>query len=128
MYNYSNDIIKEIEPYLDKVKERVELGISDPILLALFSIKYNSLKSKVQILKANMNRDVGVFEYFFNTKFENAKFPNIFVNQIEMSKDTEAMMLRHLKFFLKVLKRIQISLKVSLDQSLDLIQDIQFMT
>ena len=89
LYNYSNDIIKEIEPYLDKVKERVELGISDPILLALFSIKYNSLKSKVQILKANMNRDVGVFEYFFNTKFENAKFPNIFVNQIEMSKDTE---------------------------------------
>ena len=89
MYNYSNDIIKEIEPYLDKVKERVELGISDPILLALFSIKYNSLKSKVQILKANMNRDIGVFEYFFNTKFENAKFPNIFVNQIEMSKDTE---------------------------------------
>jgi len=89
LYNYSNDIIKEIEPYLDKVKERVELGISDPILLALFSIKYNSLKSKVQILKANMNRDIGVFEYFFNTKFENAKFPNIFVNQIEMSKDTE---------------------------------------
>jgi outer membrane protein TolC len=89
LYNYSNDIIREIEPYLDKVKERVELGISDPILLALFSIKYNSLKSKVQILKANMNRDVGVFEYFFNTKFENAKFPNIFVNQIEMSKDTE---------------------------------------
>ena len=30
----------------NKVKERVNLGISDPIELALFSIKYNSLKSK----------------------------------------------------------------------------------
>ena len=41
LYNYSNDIIKESEPYLDKVKERAELGISEAILLALFSIKYN---------------------------------------------------------------------------------------
>ena len=73
-----------------------------------------------------MNRDVGVFEYFFNTKFENAKFPNIFVNQIEMSKDTEGYDVEASKILLKVLKRIQISLKVSLDQSLDLIQDIQF--
>ena len=90
LYNYGNDIVREIEPYLNKVKERVELGISDPILLALFSIKYNSLKSRVQILKANMNRDIGIFEYFFNLKFENAKFPNIFVPQIEMNRDIEA--------------------------------------
>jgi outer membrane protein TolC len=90
LYNYGNDIVREIEPYLNKVKERVELGISDPILLALFSIKYNSLKSRVQILKANMNRDIGVFEYFFNMKFESAKFPNIIIPHIEMNKDKEA--------------------------------------
>lgn len=90
LYNYGNDIVIEIEPYLNKVKERVELGISDPILLALFSIKYNSLKSRVQILKANMNRDIGVFEYFFNMKFESAKFPNIIIPHIEMNKDIEA--------------------------------------
>jgi hypothetical protein len=90
LFNYGNNIVDEIEPYLEKVKERVNLGISDPILLALFSIKYNSLKSRVQILKANMNRDIGVFEYFFDTKFENINFPNIFVPPIEMNKNKEA--------------------------------------
>ncbi len=89
LYVYSNQIITEIEPYLKKVKERVELGISDPILLALFSIKYNSLKSRVQILKANMNRDIGVFEYFFDKKFVDVDFPNIFIPPIEMNKNIE---------------------------------------
>ena len=36
LYEYGFKLIKEIEPYLDKVKERVSLGISDPIELALF--------------------------------------------------------------------------------------------
>lgn len=90
LFNYSNGIIKEIEPYLQKVKDRVDLGISDPIELALFSIKYNSLKSRVQILKANMNRDIGIFEYFFDIKFKNVNFPNIFIHPIEMNKNKQA--------------------------------------
>ena len=39
LYNYAQDLITEITPYLEKVKERVRLGISDPIELAVFSIK-----------------------------------------------------------------------------------------
>ena len=40
MFNHADKIVEEIQPYLNKVKERVNLGISDPIELALFSIKY----------------------------------------------------------------------------------------
>ena len=48
-----------------KSSKRVQLGISDPIQLALFMIKYNTLKSQVQRLKAERNSDIGIFEYFF---------------------------------------------------------------
>ena len=90
MFNHADKMVNEIEPYLNKVKERVDLGISDPIELALFSIKYNSLKSKSQILKTEMNRDIGIFEYFFGVKFNSIYFPNIFVPEIEMDKNNEA--------------------------------------
>ena len=53
LYERAKDMVSEIDPYLLKVKERVSLGISDPIELAIFSIKYNDLKSKLQLLKTN---------------------------------------------------------------------------
>ena len=34
--NYSSRILGELSPYLEKVKERVSIGISDPIELAIF--------------------------------------------------------------------------------------------
>lgn len=79
LYNYSSEMLDELKPYLEKVRDRVQIGISDPIELAIFSIKFNSLSSKVQKLKTEMNRDIGIFEYFFKIKFENQKFPNVFV-------------------------------------------------
>ena len=90
LYNYSEKVINEIEPYLSRVQERVQLGISDPIQLALFMIKYNTLKSQVQRLKAQRNSDIGIFEYFFDKKFNNMFFPNIFIPNVEMNKVSEA--------------------------------------
>jgi hypothetical protein len=90
LYNYSEKVINEIEPYLSRVQERVQLGISDPIQLALFMIKYNTLKSQVQRLKAERNSDIGIFEYFFGKKFNNMFFPNIFIPNVEMNKVSEA--------------------------------------
>ena len=51
MFNHADKIVEEIQPYLNKVKERVNLGISDPIELALFSIKYNLLNQKHKFSK-----------------------------------------------------------------------------
>ncbi len=77
LYNYGKKILNEVKPYLNKVRERVNIGIDDPIQLAIFSIKYNNLESKVQLLRTNRNRDVGVFEYYFRKKFNNIFLPEI---------------------------------------------------
>ena len=65
LYNYGLQILEDARPYLEKVRERAQLGIIDPVALAIFSIKFNNLESKVQILRTNRNRDVGVYEFFF---------------------------------------------------------------
>jgi len=85
LYNYSSKMLQELEPYLEKVRERVAIGISDPIELAVFSIKFNSLSSKVQKLRTEKNRDIGIFEYFFKVKFSNQKFPEVFVPKISFN-------------------------------------------
>ena len=90
LFSYANNLILEITPYLEKVKERVRLGISDPIELAIFSIKYNDLKSKVQLLKTNRNRDIGIFEYFFDKKFEDLFLPEVYVPKVFLDKNKEA--------------------------------------
>ena len=53
LYDHGIMLIDEMAPYLEKVKERVDIGITDPIELALFSIKFNALKSRIQILKTH---------------------------------------------------------------------------
>jgi len=90
LYNYGLKILNEVKPYLDKVRERVNIGIADPIELAIFSIKYNNLESKIQLLRTNRNRDVGVFEYFFRQKFENIFLPEINVPFINSKNSKNA--------------------------------------
>ena len=60
------------------------------IELAIFSIKYNDLKAKVQLLKTNKNRDIGIFEYFYETKFENYYLPKVYVPRVFLDKNKEA--------------------------------------
>ncbi len=99
LYNYSSRMLKQLSPYLDKVKERVSIGISDPIELAIFSIKFNTLSSKVQRLKTERDRDVGIFEYFFKNKFINFSFPEVFIPNLSLdskeSYDVQAARLRY---------------------------------
>tara|TARA_B100000963_G_scaffold194636_1_gene169321 strand:- start:14850 stop:16202 length:1353 start_codon:yes stop_codon:yes gene_type:complete len=90
LYNRAKELLNDIDPYLARVKERVNLGISDPIEFAVFSIKYNDLKSKFQLLKTNRNRDIGIFEYFFERKFQSFFLPNVFVPLVELDKENEA--------------------------------------
>ena len=66
LYQHSEKILKELEPFLEKVKARVDAGISDPVEFALFSVRYNNIKSIVANLSANSRRDISVYENFFN--------------------------------------------------------------
>ncbi len=90
LYKFGIKTMEEIDPFLKKVKERVKLGISDPIELALFSIKYNELKSKIQVLSTERSRDIGIFEYFFGKKFDNYSLPEVFVPNLFLNTAKEA--------------------------------------
>ena len=86
LYNYSSRALSELEPYLEKVKERVAIGISDPIELAIFSIKFNTLSSRVQRLKTERDRDVGIFEYFFKHEFKDFVFPEVSIPSLALDQ------------------------------------------
>ena len=83
LYNYGMRIVEEARPYLDRVKDRVSSGIADPMDLAVFSIRFNDLYSKVQMLKTQKSRDIAMYEYFFKSKYESVHFPNIFISQVK---------------------------------------------
>ena len=104
LYDHGVFLINEMEPYLEKVKERVNLGITDPIELALFSIKFNALKSRIQILKTQKDRDIAIFEYFFEKKFEDIFFPEIPIKGIEINKSKEAYNVKGAKILLNSAK------------------------
>ena len=87
LYSYGSNILEELKPFLEKVRDRVSIGISDPVELAIFSIKFNSLSSRIQKLRTDRNRDIAIFEYFFKTKFERHFFPEVFVPKIQVDKN-----------------------------------------
>ena len=77
LYQHSEKILKELEPFLKKVKARVDAGISDPVEFALFSVRYNNIKSIVANLSANSRRDISVYENFFKREFNNKLYPKV---------------------------------------------------
>ncbi len=90
LYNHAKKILDELEPYLVKVKARVDAGIADPVEYAVFSVRYNNFKSLVVNLNANSKRDISVYENFFKRKFENNSFPKISIedNSIPVNKSS----------------------------------------
>ncbi len=77
LYQHSEKILRELEPFLEKVKARVDAGISDPVEFALFSVRYNNIKSIVANLSANSRRDISVYENFFKREFNNELYPKV---------------------------------------------------
>ena len=95
LYNYGLQILEDARPYLEKVRERAQLGIIDPVALAIFSIKFNNLESKVQILRTNRNRDVGVYEFFFKEEFQTASLPEVRIPLINSSDSKNGYMVEN---------------------------------
>lgn len=100
LYKYGVEIVKEVEPYLNRVKDRVSSGISDPMDLAVFSIRFNDLDSKVQMLRTQRGKDIAVYEYFFKKEFKNSFFPNVSIPSVDkdsgfLSYDVELSILSH---------------------------------
>ena len=95
LYNYGLQILEDARPYLEKVRERAQLGIIDPVALAIFSIKFNNLESKVQILRTNRNRDVGVYAFFFKEEFQTASLPEVRIPLINSSDSKNGYMVEN---------------------------------
>ena len=51
--------------------------------LAVFSIRFNDLDSKVQMLRTQRGKDIAVYEYFFKKDFKNSFFPNVNIPSVE---------------------------------------------
>lgn len=85
LYSHAKSILDELEPYLEKVKARVDAGISDPVEYALFSVKFNNVKSLVVKLDAESKRDISKYENFFKRNFDNNLFPKVEINEDEIS-------------------------------------------
>jgi len=77
LYQHAEKILTELEPFLAKVKARVDAGISDPVEFALFSVRYNNIKSIVANLNANSRRDISVYENFFKREFKDELYPKV---------------------------------------------------
>ena len=68
-----------------KVKARVDAGIADPVEFALFSVRYNNLKSVVINLESQSKRDISLYENFFKRGFENNSFPKVKIDENSIS-------------------------------------------
>lgn len=85
LFNHANNIFSELDPYLAKVKARVDAGLADPIEYALFSVRYNNMKTMVNNFEATSRRDISLYENFFGRKFANNAFPKLEINDQAIS-------------------------------------------
>ena len=81
LHEHAKKILDELEPFLSKVKARVDAGIADPVEYALFSVRYNKIKSTVVNLNAMSKRDISMYENFFKRDFKGVSYPKIQINE-----------------------------------------------
>tara|TARA_Y100000590_G_scaffold468339_1_gene650751 strand:+ start:3186 stop:4508 length:1323 start_codon:yes stop_codon:yes gene_type:complete len=81
LHQHAKKVLDELHPYLSKVKARVDAGIADPVEYALFSVRYNNIKSTVVNLNANSKRDISMYENFFKRDFKDQLYPKIKINE-----------------------------------------------
>ncbi len=68
LYSYAFNILNDLRPYKQRIKDRVSAGVNDPVDLAVFSVNMNKLESLIYNLEARASRDLANYEYFFSTK------------------------------------------------------------
>jgi outer membrane protein TolC len=73
--NYAEDILKLLKPFKTKVDDRVKAGIMDPVDYALFSVRLNTLETRIYQLKSNSEKDKNQYTVFFKKNFEKLAFP-----------------------------------------------------
>ena len=67
LYSYAFNILNDLRPYKQRIKDRVTAGVNDPVDLAVFSVNMNKLESLIYNLEARASRDLANYQYFFST-------------------------------------------------------------
>lgn len=78
--NYAENIFNILKPFKDRVDDRVKAGIMDPVDYALFSVRLNSLETRIYQLKSESEKNKDKYRVFFKKDFEKLAFPMFFIN------------------------------------------------
>tara|TARA_B110000003_G_C16646290_1_gene532205 strand:- start:2034 stop:3362 length:1329 start_codon:yes stop_codon:yes gene_type:complete len=90
LLNYAENLINTLRPYKDRVKERVNAGIMDPVESALFSVRYNRLESLIYQLKSQAEKNSSRYKYFFKKDITRNAFPRIYTEYQSSLENSES--------------------------------------
>lgn len=90
LLNYAEKLIITLRPYKDRVKERVNAGIMDPVESALFSVRYNRLESLIYQLKSQAEKNNSRYKYFFKKDISGNAFPRVFTKYQSSQGNSES--------------------------------------
>lgn len=90
LFDYANNLLNELKPIKEKVNDRVNAGIMDPVESALFSVRYNNLETLVFQLKSASEKNNNNFSFFFKREPLNLAFPKYKIDEelINISKNS----------------------------------------
>ncbi len=81
LYNYSTNLLDILRPFKEKVDDRIQSGIMDPIDAAIFSVRYSRIETLVYQLKSAAEVSRNNFSFFFKKSTVNPAFPKMEINQ-----------------------------------------------
>ena len=88
--NYADNLLALLQPYKEKVNNRVSAGIVDPVESALFFVKYNQLETLVYQLKSSAEKSERNYFLFFNDESIQSAFPKIEINTSNISVEKKS--------------------------------------
>lgn len=90
LYNYSEKLLKTLRPIKERVNDRVNAGIMDPVESALFSVRYNRIETLVFQLKSTAEKDNNNFIFFYKKSYDNLAFPEFKIKSEVISKSKKS--------------------------------------
>lgn len=81
LFNYASNLLDILRPFKQKVKDRVDAGVMDPVEFALFSVRYNRIETLVFQLKSSSEKYNNEFSFFYKKDFKNLAFPSFSINE-----------------------------------------------
>ena len=101
LHKYSLELLEGLEPFREKMGNRVQSGAIDPVEYAVFLARLNKFQSTIFALEASSKTSIANFENTFRMSFEFLGFPKIGISvDSEISKnDSFELLSKESKYF-----------------------------